>query len=103
MTLAELKTQLETTGLPVAYDFIPEEAFTGYPIITYREVLSNVFYADGVVYFATRHIEVELYTKTKEPVNEAKVETALASIPWQKSEDYIDNEKCYQIKYELEV
>lgn len=103
MTLAELKTLLDSTGLTVAYDFIPEESFTGYPFIVYREVQSNNMIADGKVYSVFRRIHVELYTKSKDLVSEGKVETALSNIPWKKTEDYIDNEKCYQIRYELEV
>ena len=30
-------------------------------------------------------------------------EDALREIPWQKSETYLNTEKCYQILYEIEV
>ena len=49
------------------------------------------------------HVQIELYTKDKNPEAEGMVESALSSLFWEKSETYIDTEKCYQILYEVEV
>lgn len=103
MTLEALKDLLETTGFPVAYRAWEEGAAPPLPYLCYLVAYSNNFAADGVVYCPIDHIQVELYTKTKDPGAEAKVETALASFVWEKTETYIDTERCYQILYEIEV
>ena len=46
---------------------------------------------------------MELYTSTKDLAAEAKVEAALDGLCWEKSEEYIDAEKIYQLTYEIEV
>ena len=103
VTNADIKANLETSGLPVAYKDFPEEEAPQLPYICYRFPYNNNFAADGQVYFAANHVQIELYTKHKDPETEEKVETALSSFFWEKTENYIDSERCYQIIYELEV
>lgn len=103
MTLEELTATLQTTGLPVAYRAWPENNAPSLPYICYLVIGSDNFAADGTAYFGTLQISVELYTETKDQKTEALVETALANIYWEKSEEYLDSEKCYQITYEIEV
>lgn len=103
MTLTELADLLKSTGIPVTYYAWPENQAPQLPFICYLTPGSNNFAADGLVYYPITQVNVELYTKIKSPETEAKVEGALASIFWDKSETYIDSEKCYQIVYEIEV
>ena len=103
MTLEELKDRLETTGFPVAYREWPENAAPPLPFICYLVAYSNNFSADGEVYYPIDRVQVELYTKLKDPEAEDKVEEALSSLFWEKTETYIDTEECYQILYEIEV
>lgn len=103
MTLEELENQLKTTGFPVTYRAWPEKKAPPLPFICYLVAYSNNFSADSEVYHKTDHIQVELYTKLKDPEAEGKVEQALSSFFWEKTEEYIDSEKCYQILYEIEV
>lgn len=103
MTLEDLREILESTGIPVAYRAWPEDAAPPLPYICYIAAYSNNFAADGVVYHKISHIQVELYTEKKELLCEAKVENALASFFWEKEEIYLDDEKCYEILYEIEV
>lgn len=103
MTLEEIKTMLEATGIPVAYQSFPESAAPPLPFICYLFSGSNNFAADGVVYYQTKDVKIELYTKFKDQSVEDKVEKALSSVYWEKSETYIDSEQCYQIVYEIEV
>ena len=46
---------------------------------------------------------VELYTKVKSPDVERAVEAVLNNIPFIKTETYLEDEKCFQILYEIEV
>ena len=103
MTLQEFRKILETSGLPVTYRAWPENEAPPLPYLCYYDSGSNNFAADGVVYFSARRITVELYTELKDVVAESRVEQALSPFYWEKTEEYIDSEKCYQIAYEMEV
>lgn len=103
MDLQTLNEILSSTGLPVTYRAWPEGNAPPMPYICYLCAYSSNFIADGEVYFPINHVQVELYTALKSPDVEAQVESALAGIPWEKTETYIDSEKCYQILYEIEV
>ena len=103
MRLEELKTLLGTTGLPVTYRAWPENDAPPMPYICYLVTYSNNFGADNRVYHKIDHLQVELYTKLKDPEAEDRVENALSSLYWDKTEEYIDSERCYQILYEIEV
>ena len=103
MTLQEFRKILETSGLPVTYRAWPENEAPPLPYLCYYDSGSNNFAADGVVYFSVSRITVELYTELKDVAAEGRVEQALSSFYWEKTEEYIDSEKCYQIMYEMEV
>lgn len=105
MTLEGIKTILEATGLPVAYRSFPEGGAPALPFLCYYSPYTNNFAADGVAYAIINHVNVELYTQVKDPTTEGKVEAALtgAGIYWEKSETYLEDEKCLQILYEIEV
>lgn len=103
MTLEKLKDILKSSGLPVVYRAWQEGSAPLLPYICYLVAYSNNFAADGSVYANINHIQIELYTKIKEPDTEKKVEQALFNFVWEKTETYIESEKCYQILYEIEV
>lgn len=105
MVISDLKTILESTGLPVAYYKFPADEEQELPVIAFLETGSNNFAADDRVYQKVSSFDVELYTQFKDPATEALVEAALssASIVWEKTETYLDTELCYEIIYEIEV
>ena len=103
MSLADLKTTLENTGLPVTYRAWPEGEAPGLPFICYFCEDDDPLFADATVYYSSTKVRVELYTKHKDFEREALVETALRGYPWEKSEIYLSTEKCYMILYEIEV
>lgn len=103
MELSEFKNILKSTGLPVTYRAWPEQKAPPLPYICYLCVGSETIYADSSVYYQSMEINVELYTRMKEPYTEALVEAALKDFHWTKTEIYIDTERCYQILYEIEV
>lgn len=103
MTLPQLKTLLETTALPVTYRAWPEKAAPPLPFLCYLCTGFDSLHADGLVYHLVTHVQVELYTRLKDPEAEAKVEAALSGFHWKKEETYIDTERCYMILYEIEV
>ena len=105
MTLDELNTLLASTGMPVAYYAFPVGDAPPLPWICYVVTGSSNFIADGRVYQKSNAIDVELYCNEKDPALEARVEAVLADacIPWEKTEQYLDSEKCWEIIYEIEV
>lgn len=92
---------LKSTGIPVTYNAWKTKKKL--PYICYLNAYSNNFAADGNVYYLINHLQIELYTEEKDTEAEEKVEQALSSFFWEKTEEYIDTERCYQIIYEIEV
>lgn len=108
MTLSEIKTMLESiTGFSnkVAYYAFPVGNAPALPFICFYETDSDNFAADGIVYHAIKDITVELYSENRDIASEALIEAALlqSGIFWQKSIDYVDDEKMYMTIYEFEV
>lgn len=102
MTYKELGQLLAAAGYPVAYGYFKTEQAT--PYVLYRFVYSNNFSADGMVYLPVDHIQIELYTKTKDEEAEAAVEAQLSpTFFFQKSQEYDEDQKVYQTVYEIEV
>ena len=99
--LNEFLERIKTVKLPYTYRFFREK--TELPYLCYQFTGSNNFMADGIVYQKINRIRLELYTEIKDLDLEDKVEEAISLYPWQKTENYIDSEKCYQIIYEIEV
>lgn len=101
MRLEEIKEMLKKTGLPVAYRAFRRRQEP--PFLCYLTAGSNNFAADGTVYFKIMRVQVELYTKEKNLEAEERVENALSSVFWDKTETFIESEGIYQILYEFEV
>lgn len=104
MSLEQLSNDLKTSGLPVTYRAWPFGQAPDLPYICYQTGGSHQLYADGIVYYSSETVRVELYTRLKNPVAEATVEAALYDYRWRKyPEEYISSEQCYLISYEVEV
>lgn len=108
MTLAEIKTMLSSiTGYSdkVVYRAWRVGEAPDLPFICYLETGSDNFAADGIAYHKIKRIDIELYTETKSPADEALVESALdtAGLYWESDETYIDDEKMYEKVYTIEV
>ena len=103
MTLQELKAALQGLGMPVAYGEFKTP--TEPPFITYQFTLSADLQADNQNYQEISGIDIELYTRYKDPTAEALVETMLKTnrIPYQKSEIKIEAEKLIEIVYEIQL
>lgn len=107
MTNAELFSVLSESGIPFVYHEYDDKhgPIPSAPYGVFTMTSENAFYADGMMYFRTARYQVELYTKRKDPAAEKRVEDAMvgAGITFEKSEAYVQNEKLYQILYEIEV
>ena len=110
MTLAELKTALEGVNNnafkdKVAYRVFPVGAAPSLPFICFMEMESNNFLADCKVYHKITDVNIELYSQTKDTVNEAAIETMLNDnlLVWDKAEYYIESEDMVQVVYGIEI
>ncbi|MCD8074639.1 MAG: hypothetical protein LUF27_06335 [Lachnospiraceae bacterium] len=63
------------------------------------------FAADGIVYFSSNVLHLELYTDKKDVELEETVEAALTGqgLYYEKSEVWIESERLYEVLYEMEV
>lgn len=100
--MQELKTILEQLEIPVAYDHF--NTATNPPFIAFRRYSQNNFGADDIVYEKINNYYVYLITDYKDVELEEQLENVLteAGIFFNvESEDYVDDEKCYQIVYSI--
>ena len=108
MTLADLKDALSSIDgfeKKVAYRAFPVGAAPELPFICYMDVGTDNFVADNEVYSVIYEIDVELYTRYKDPESEAAVEQCLKDhgIVWNKSDEYIDSENMYEVVYTFSI
>lgn len=99
----EVLKALRPLKLPMAYSHFAEGESPQPPFLCYLITRSHNFFADSRVYQKADRLSVELYSDRKDLKLEARVEEALSSFCWEKSEVFIDSEKLYQIIYEIEV
>lgn len=104
MTLTDLYNILTSTGLPVAYQTFKPEENVKPPCITYEAAFSQNFGADNHVYSPFTNVDIFLFEKTKDG-SEAILEEVLNAnmIFWDKTETYENDEKVYQIIYEVKI
>jgi hypothetical protein len=100
--MQDLKTILETLGIPVAYNHF--NTSTNPPFLVYRRESTSNFGADNKVYKKINNYYVELYTEYKNPALEESLESIFNenNIFFEvESEDYIDSEQMYEIVYSI--
>lgn len=105
MTVEQLATMLQETGIPFAYDHFAEGESPEPPFICYLLPGSDNFAADGRVYFKINEVRIELYTDKKDVSVEKQVEDALddRGIFYNKSEVWISEERLYEVLYSFDV
>ena len=74
-----------------------------FPYIIYLIDKNNSFGADNKAYSKSSDCLVELYTEYKQIYSEEKIENLFDKLEvfYQKSENYIPDEKMYQVCYEI--
>lgn len=103
MTQIELYQALKSIGYPVAYGSFSNPVTP--PFIVYQFTYSNDMMADNVNYVAIDDFQVELYTEKKDLAAEQKVQNKLKELglPYRKFETFLNEEKVYQILYEIQL
>ena len=92
-------------GAPFAYDHFAEGESPAPPFICFLYPQAEEFGADNIVYHSFNHLDIEVYTDLKNPELEKQVEEVLRSygLFYHKSEVWIEEEKLYEVLYELTV
>ena len=105
MRFSEVKEMVEEIGLPYAYDHFAEGEVPNAPYIVFLFPGSNNFSADGVVYHKIDELNIELYSTKKDPRSEEMIEAVLDEhgLFYQKTEAWLDDEKLFEVLYEMEV
>ncbi len=103
MTQTELLQALKSIGYPVTYGSFKSPVAP--PFITYQFAYSSDMIADNHNYVDIGNFQVELYTDKKDLAAEKKVQDKLKELglPYRKFETYLDEEKVYQILYEVQI
>ena len=98
-------TILQEIQLPFAYDHFAEGESPEPPFICYLLPGSDNFAADGQVYYKINEVHIELYSDSKAPALENRVEDVFDKneIFYNKSEVWIESEKLYEILYTFEM
>lgn len=103
MTLAEIKTMLESTGYPVAFHHFQEKQ--ALPFLVFLTPYGRGIAADGQNAEPVNTVQVELYTAEKDPTAEKTLESVLDGnhIVPAKSQLWLSDEKVYETQYEFEM
>lgn len=103
MTYDELYQILEPTGIP--FEIHHWERPPAPPYGVYFDDYTDNFGADDRVYCQITHFCVELYQLHRDRALEQKIEAALDAADrfWDRVVEYIDSERLYQTRYEIEV
>lgn len=109
MTQEGLYQALLTLGLPVAYRAFPkgdpQHPPPSPPYLVYLYAYSSDVMADNQNYLGIGSYQVELYSKTKDKVNEKKVQDLLKALrlPYRKTETALESENLRQVIYEVQL
>lgn len=105
MTKEQVVQMMEEFEIPYAYDHFVEGESPEPPFLVYLYPGSDNFAADGRVFFKQDQLYIELYTDTKEPALEDRIEAILDAheLFYNKSETWIASEKLYEVLYQTEV
>lgn len=103
--MEELLQILSETQIPFAYHHFAEGESPEPPFICYLLPGSNNFSADGKVYYKINEVHIELYTDLKDLAVEQQLEDVLDEhgIFYNKSENWIESEKLYEVLYTFEM
>ena len=101
--IAEMVTDASLNGY--TYYQFPEGSAPELPYLIFYYPRTNNESADGVVWANINRLNIELYTENKEFLKESKIEAVLTKYGffYNKIETYIDDEKMYEVLYEVEV
>lgn len=89
----------------VAYHHFPVGAVPELPYIAYLARGTDNFSADNKVYAEIEDIDIELYTKYKDPATEDLIKSVLneKGLFWNKEEVFLDSEQMYMVTFSIQI
>ena len=104
MLYSEVSNLIASVGIPYAYRAFPSTSQTP-PYLVYFYTGNDDMFADNINYQEIAELRVELYTANKSFSLERQIEAALknAELSYEKEELYIDDQRIYEIVYQMEV
>lgn len=103
MSEKNLYELLSTLNIPVAYDHFEEYPLNKVtpPFITYTNTDPTTTKAEDVTWHSHNNYIIDLVTDKKDVQLEAQLESLFFDneMPYDKEENYIDDERIYQIRY----
>jgi hypothetical protein len=105
MTYRDVKTMVQSIGLPFAYYQFTADTAVAPPFICFYFDESDDEPADNMNWAKIRTLYIELYTDEKDFELESTVETVLANNNqfYTRSETYLDSERMMMVAYEMQV
>lgn len=105
MTYREVKTMVQSIGLPFAYYQFTNDTAVAPPFICFYFDESEDEPADNTNWAKIRTLYIELYTDAKDFSLEAAVESVLTNNEqfYTRSETYLDSERMMMVTYETQV
>lgn len=103
MNQVQMIALLNTLDTPSFYDHAP--VGTKLPFIAIHSDQPDNFMADNGVYCEKYNFRIDLYTVEKSLEIEYSIKELLNSngIAWEKSEQYLDDQFCWETEFEFEV
>ena len=101
----DIVAMIQDMDMPWAYHHFAEGESPEAPFLVFLYPASDNFSADGRVYVKFNELNIELYTKKKDPEAELQVEDVLDDngLFYQKSETFIESENLYEVIYEMRL
>lgn len=105
MSLEDFYVLLQSVGIPVAYRNWEDKKKPKLPYIIYSVEEKENFAADNSVYFTQKKMNVTIHTNLKNIPLENKLESLFNSskFEWDAFERYNEEEKMYEVFYELTI
>lgn len=103
MNQVDVITLLNTLSIPSFYDHAPEG--TKLPFLAIHTEQPDNFVADNSVFCEKWNFRIDLYTVNKDLKLEAEIKKLLNDneLPWVKTEQYLDEQNCWEIEFEFEA
>lgn len=94
---------LDTLNIDSFYDHAP--VGTSLPFLTIHSEEPDNFAADNQVYCEKWYFRIDLYTVSKDLTLEKEIKDLLNTngIAWTKTEQYLDEQACWEVEFEFEV
>ena len=101
----QISQMMDSLNIPVAYYQFDENTAQAPPFLVFFYSTDSDVFADDSNYVDKEQLNVELYTRYRDFDLEKQVEAVLESngFTYGKEASFIENEKLYQIAYEMEV